>query len=156
MRRGLLLAVAVLAIGMLAGRVVSAPLLVVHNPSPSMPLGWYLRVPLEPAVGRIVVIKPPAAAVAHGWPSDILLIKPIAAMAGDHVCLRGRTNVLINSTPVAPMRPVPYWEGCRTLTANELFLFAPARIDSIDGRVFGPVSRDAVIGVFTPIWTETP
>src|SRR3954447_166952 len=93
--RPALLAVAVLAAGAAIGTVSSAPLLMVHNPSPSMPTGWYLRVPLKPAVGRIVVIDPPPAAVAAGWSADVPLIKPIAAMAGDHVCLRGRTQVLI-------------------------------------------------------------
>src|SRR3954467_12076606 len=99
MRRGLLLAVAVLAIGMLAGRVVSAPLLAVYNPSPSMPMGWYLRVPLEPAVGRIVVIDPPLGAQAAGWPADVRLIKPIAAVEGDHVCVASRTDVQVNGKP---------------------------------------------------------
>ena len=50
------LALVVLGAGAAIGTVSSAPLLVVRNPSPSMPTGWYLRVPLEPAVGRIVVI----------------------------------------------------------------------------------------------------
>src|SRR3954469_13019948 len=111
MRRGLLLAVAVLAIGMLAGRVVSAPLLVVYNPSPSMPMGWYLRVPLEPAVGRIVVIDPPMGAIAAGWRADVRLIKPVAAVGGDRVCREG-IALKINLEFVAG---ATVWSGCRWL-----------------------------------------
>jgi type IV secretory pathway protease TraF len=151
-----LLALVVLGAGAAIGTVTSAPLLAVYNPSPSMPTGWYLRVPLKPAVGRIVVVDPPPGAVVAGWPAGVPLIKPVAAMAGDHVCLRGRTSVLINSAPVAPMRPAPPWQECRTLEPNELFLLAPARVDSVDSRLFGPVPRSSVVGVFAPLWTETP
>lgn len=151
-----LLAVAVLGGGALIGTMSTAPLLVVRNVSPSMPMGWYLRVPVEPAVGRIVVIDPLSGALAAGWSRDMPLLKPVAASGGDHVCLRGRTHVIINSTKAAPKRPDANWNGCRTLQADELFLLAPERIDSIDGRVFGPVSRVAVVGVFVPLWTENP
>src|SRR3954453_22952443 len=117
-----LLALAVLGAGAAIGTVSSAPLLAVYNPSPSMPMGWYLRVPLDPAVGRIVVIAPPLGAQAAGWPADVRLIKPIAAVGGDHVCVASRTDVLINGQPVAPVQPypAPRWGGCRTLAADEL------------------------------------
>ena len=150
------LALVVLGAGAAIGTVSSAPLLIVRNPSPSMPTGWYLRVPLEPAVGRIVVIDPPIGAQAAGWPANIPLIKPVAAAGGDYVCLRDRTSVLINSTSAASMRAGANWNGCRTLEDGELFLLAPARIDSVDGRVFGPISRADVVGVFVPLWTEIP
>lgn len=65
------LALVVLGAGAAIGTVSSAPLLIVRNPSPSMPTGWYLRVPLEPGVGRIVVIDPPIGAQAAGWPANI-------------------------------------------------------------------------------------
>jgi type IV secretory pathway protease TraF len=151
-----LLAVGVLGGGAAIGRVSSAPLLVVRNPSPSMPTGWYLRVPLEPTVDRIVVIDPPPGALAAGWPADVRLIKPIAAVGGDHVCVAGRTDVLVNGQPVAPVPPypAPRWDGCRTLEPNELFLIAPHRPDSIDGRIYGPVTQADVLGVFVPLWTE--
>ena len=156
--RASLLAVTVLGIGAAIGRVSSAPLMAVYNPSPSMPVGWYLRVPLEPTVGSIVVIDPPPGAIAAGWPAGVRLIKPIVAAAADHVCVASRSDVLVNSRPVAPIPPypAPRWDGCRTLRANELFLIAPQRIDSVDSRVYGPVGRRDVLGVFVPIWTETP
>lgn len=147
-----LLSLAVLGIGALAGRVSSAPLMVVHNPSPSMPMGWYLRVPLEPAVGRIVVIDPPMGALYAGWPADVRLIKPVSAASGDRVCIHDDA-VIINSTSVASATQNG-WAGCRLLGADELFLLAPKRPDSVDSRIYGPVSRSDVVGVFTPIWTE--
>lgn len=161
MKRRLVLAVAlagaVLGIGAALGMVSSAPLMAVYNPSPSMPTGWYLRVPLEPAVGRIVVIDPPQGAIAAGWPEGVRLIKPIAAAGGDHVCVASRMDVLlVNGKPIAPIQPypAPRWDGCRTLESGEFFLLAPHRSDSVDGRVYGPVDRAEVLGVFTPIWTD--
>jgi type IV secretory pathway protease TraF len=153
---GSLLAVTVLGIGAIIGTVSSAPLMAVYNPSPSMPIGWYLRVPLSPAVGRIVVIDPPLDALVEGWPEGVRLIKPVAAVGGDHVCVRGRTHVLINSQPAAPVQPYPSprWEGCRTLAPNELFLLAPHRDDSVDSRIYGPIHRRDVRGVFIPLWTK--
>lgn len=156
-----LLALAVLGAGAAIGTMSSAPLLAVHNPSPSMPMGWYLRVPLEPAVGRIVVIDPPAAAQAVGWPADVRLIKPVAAVGGDRVCAEG-VSLKINLTFVSGInvrvgdRLIPVWPDCRILEDDELFLLAPARDDSVDSRIYGPVRRHDVLGVFTPIWTETP
>src|SRR4051794_9021477 len=98
-RRLLLSCLLALGTGALLGTVTSAPLLAVYNPSPSMPIGWYLRMPLEPAVGRIVVIDPPLGAQAAGWPGNVRLIKPIAAVGGDHVCVASRTHVPINNKP---------------------------------------------------------
>jgi type IV secretory pathway protease TraF len=149
-------AVSVLGIGAAIGTVSSAPLMAVYNPSPSMPMGWYLRVPLEPAKGRIVVIDPPLGALVAGWPEDIRLIKPVAGVGGDHVCVAGRTHVLVNGSPVAPIEPypAPRWDGCRTLETNELFLVAPHRTDSVDGRIYGPILLRDVLGVFIPLWTE--
>jgi type IV secretory pathway protease TraF len=128
----------------------------VYNPSPSMPTGWYLRIPLEPAVGRIVVIDPPQGAISAGWPEGVRLIKPIAAAGGDHVCVASRTDVLVNGKALAPVEPypAPRWDGCRTLEPDELFLLAPHRIDSVDGRIYGPIGKRDVLGVFVPFWTE--
>jgi len=146
-----LLAAAVLGAGALAGTVSSAPLLAVYNPSPSMPMGWYVRVPLEPGIGRIVVIDPPMGALYAGWPAGMRLIKPVAAVAGDHVCVDGAA-LEINSRSVASVSTG--WSGCRQLGVDELFLLAPKRPDSVDSRVYGPVGRADVLGVFVPVWTE--
>lgn len=154
-----LLAAAVLCAGALAGTVSSAPLMAVYNPSPSMPTGWYVRVPLEPAVGRIVVIDPPLGALYAGWPAGMRLIKPVVAVGGDRVCMTTGV-VIINSTTEEPTMVridgtvQGGWSGCRLLAADELFLLAPKRPDSVDSRIYGPVSRADVLGVFVPVWTE--
>src|SRR5699024_5955921 len=83
---------AALAAGFVA--VVKPAPLVVHNDSPSMPEGWYVRVPGKPGTGDIVVLQPPQAAVQYSlarWgerPTETF-IKPVVAEAGDHVCAQG-------------------------------------------------------------------
>ena len=152
---------AVLGAGAAVGTVTSAPLMAVYNPSPSMPLGWYLRVPVDPAPGRIVVIDPPLGALFVGWPGHVRLIKPVAAAAGDRVCGDGKAIVINGKEAASGIiqvdgKRVQGWEGCRQLEPDELFLLAPMRADSVDSRVYGPVRKRDVLGVFTPIWTENP
>ena len=49
--------------------------------------------------------------------------------------------------------PLPRWQGCRRLGADELFLIATDSAASFDSRYFGPVTRDRVIGRALPVWT---
>ena len=51
-------------------------------------------------------------------------------------------------------RRLPAWFGCRTLRAGELFVMNPAAPDSFDGRYFGPLKIENVIGRATPVWTD--
>ena len=46
-------------------------------------------------------------------------------------------------------RPMPVWQGCRTLGEGEYFLLQPHPY-SIDSRYFGPVFECQIIGVATP------
>ncbi len=57
-----------------------------------------------------------------------LLIKRVAAAAGDHVCRRG-TGVSINAQPVAKARyadlhgtPIPSWQGYNALDDGQVFI----------------------------------
>ncbi|MEM9971672.1 MAG: S26 family signal peptidase, partial [Pseudomonadota bacterium] len=50
-------------------------------------------------------------------------------------------------------RPMPVWQGCHRLTEKEIFFLNPDTEASLDGRYFGPLSRDTIIGRAVPIWT---
>jgi type IV secretory pathway protease TraF len=69
-------------------------------------------------------------------------------------------HILIDGRPVARIhqldgagRPLPHWNGCRTLERNEVFLLSRYSTDSFDSRYFGPIDRSAVIGKVIPLWT---
>ena len=48
-------------------------------------------------------------------------------------------------------RPLPWWRGCRRLAAGEtLLLNTPA--NSFDGRYFGPVGKQAIVGKAVQLW----
>jgi type IV secretory pathway protease TraF len=97
-------------------------------------------------------------AAARGYlPAGVLLIKPVAAAAGDLVCRHGPL-VAINARTVARAahfdregRPLPRWSGCRRLGTAQVFLFSPEP-DSFDGRYFGPLERQTLAGTALPVW----
>ncbi len=51
-------------------------------------------------------------------------------------------------------RELPIWQGCRTLRASEIFLMNWDVRDSLDGRYFGPIPKDSIIGHALPLWTD--
>ncbi|MBV9079344.1 MAG: S26 family signal peptidase, partial [Methylobacteriaceae bacterium] len=51
-------------------------------------------------------------------------------------------------------RPLPVWQGCVVLTADQVFLMNPDRPDSLDGRYFGPLGRNTIVGRAEPLWTD--
>lgn len=137
----------------------------VWNASASVPLGLY-RIDPHPAlrIGELVAVRPSPAlsrfmAQRRYVEANALLLKPIAAMGGATICRHG-LRVSIGGRPVVAAllhdriaRPMPIWSGCRRLRDNELFLIAPSRPDSFDGRYFGPVDRRQIVGRAVPVWT---
>ena len=88
------------------------------------------------------------------------LLKHVAAKAGQRICRIGAV-VSVDSKPVAVARardrlgrPLPAWQGCRTLAAGEMLLLNPAVPASLDGRYFGPLPASTVLGRATPILTR--
>ena len=148
-------------IGMSA--IARAPLLV-WNASASAPIGLYRVTSGAPERGDLVLISPPKsiaklAAERRYLPAGVPLIKRIAAMGGDHVCLFDGA-IIINGEIAARLlerdhtgRPMPRWNECRTLTDDEIFLILTPT-DSFDSRYFGPVPRAQIIGRLAPLWTE--
>lgn len=141
------------------------PTLVLWNASASVPVGLYVvqpNAPLRP--GDLAVTHLPAdtqrlAATRHYLPSDVLLIKPVAAVSGSEICRQGN-GIYVDGVRLGEAhsvdrrrRPLPNWQGCRVVTTAEIFLMNPAVSDSFDGRYFGPIARSLSRGRAIPILT---
>ena len=94
-------------------------------------------------------------------PRGVPLLKHVAALGGQRVCRVGAA-VSIDGVTVGEAlghdrrgRPLPVWQGCTVLAADQVFLFNADRPDSLDGRYFGPLSRTTIVGRAQPIWTRS-
>jgi len=136
----------------------------VWNASASAPLGLYRVFPGTAFQrGDMVVARMPASARAlaahrHYLPAHVPLVKRVAAVPSDTVCAVGQA-IFVNSGRVAERRardgarrPMPWWTGCRTLHAGELFLLMADSSASFDGRYFGMTSNEDVIGKAVLLW----
>lgn len=137
-----------------------APRLLV-NESRSVPRGLYLRQEdLAPERGRLVALRQPAGPAADylrslGVPSDMRLLKRVAAGPGDAVCVRAGALVTPRLAVPVPDRdrrgaPLPSWRGCRRLGADELFVLGDTPA-SFDSRFFGPLRREQADGVYVEV-----
>lgn len=139
---------------------------IIWNASASAPLGLYRIEPeRNPPLGTLVAIAPPKPLgrwmAERGYVGDgVPLLKHVAAKAGQRVCRIG-SIVSVDSHPVVVAldhdrrgRPLPVWQGCRTLAAGELLLLNPLHPDSLDGRYFGPLPASTVLGRAIPILTR--
>lgn len=135
-----------------------------YNASTSAPLGWYLRTPpRDLSVNRWVFARLPhdvaaMAARRHYLPQTVPVLKQVAAVAGQTVCAHDGA-LYIDGLRVARARTIDGagrglapWQGCRPLRADELMLLNPGDT-SFDGRYFGPILREAVLGNALPLWT---
>lgn len=143
----------------------AAPRLV-FNASDSAPRGFYTVSAGPVARGDYIVTRLPAAATALAaerryLPANIPLLKHVAAMYGDHICVRDgivRVNgrvLALTLTHDSQGRPLAAWAGCRVLAENEWFLLSTDNAASFDSRYFGPVLRAAAYGRAAPVWTWT-
>lgn len=137
----------------------ATPLLI--NESSSLPRGVYVLWPDEVERGSTVALPQPVAARAYlsglGMPSQVLLIKRVAAMGGDSVCSDGQRLISPQGVRAVQARDrqgaaLPRWSGCRRLQAHELFLLGDTA-GSFDSRYFGPVDRSRVRGVYREVMT---
>ena len=134
-----------------------APALALINESPSLPLGLYTRtVTSEPARGDVVALAQPPSTrpyLGHlGMPSDVKLLKRVAAVGGDRVCAAaGKVTTRRRDVPVLARdrrgATLPAWQECRVLRADELFVLGDTP-GSFDSRYFGPIRRAQVDGVY--------
>ena len=139
---------------------------VVWNASASAPIGLYRIEPVsDPPYGALVAVTPPAPLARwlaeRGYLGErVPLLKHVAARPGQVVC-RINAVVSIDGRPVVVAlqhdgmgRPLPVWQGCRTLRAGELLMLNPDHADSMDGRYFGPLPASTVLGRAVPVLTR--
>jgi conjugative transfer signal peptidase TraF len=150
------LALAGLALAAVAGSAWHTTPRLIWNVTSSVEIGLYWISPRSTTAGDIVAVRLPAAiaefAHARGYlPRSALLLKPVAAARGDHVCRWG-SYILINGRPRAIAahrdqagRTLPVWTGCRTLRPDEVFVLS-RKPESFDGRYFGVLTRLHVEG----------
>ncbi|HBF53902.1 MAG: S26 family signal peptidase [Afipia sp.] len=138
----------------------------IWNVSESVPIGLYRLQPVELlSVTDLVAIRPPEPLEAfldlNGYlPIGVPMLKRILALPGQTVCRTGLT-IAVDHIELgqarerdARGRPLPVWQGCRLLSAGEVFVMNWQSADSFDGRYFGPIPASAVIGQAIPVWTE--
>jgi conjugative transfer signal peptidase TraF len=154
---GLSIAVAIAMAALLA----TVPQVLI-NTTPSEPEGLYRRTGEPAAVGRLVAFKAPAAAFPYAdahlaYLRRVPMLKAVAAGPGDQVCARDGRLVIAGRDrgPIAwadlEGRALPHWNGCRRLGSGELFVFSARVPNSFDSRYFGPIDRQDVLGVYTPL-----
>lgn len=159
MKRRIVLGLCACAVSLLgAMSVLHRREVVLYNHSPSIPIGFYIRSSEPLRIGAIVTVRaaevaPEYAAVRNFTAPGDRFIKRIAATAGDSACTRGAQltingrTVLLRAATDSVGRPLPHWNGCRALNADEVLLLGDTS-DSFDSRYFGPVRRDAIEGVW--------
>ncbi len=131
------------------------------NYTESVALGLYHIDQATPQKGDLLAVAPAGAVLEvlsqyKVLPSNRVLLKHLAASAGDTVC-RHATSLTINGAFAATALEttksgisLPLWEGCKQLSTDQIFLLAPHPL-SFDGRYFGPTDAHQIIGVARPL-----
>jgi conjugative transfer signal peptidase TraF len=150
----------------LAPLIASPAPMLLWNATASTPVGLYRLLPLGVLHdGELVAAMPPepiASFLARGGflPRRALLLKHVAALAGQTVCRTGNIVTIDGKAAGVALdrdhldRPLPRWSGCRTLARGEVFLMNRAVPDSLDGRYFGPFPAASIIGQAVPVRIE--
>ncbi|MEK4035406.1 S26 family signal peptidase [Methylocystis sp. IM3] len=140
--------------------------LLIWNASASVPIGLYAIRPIGGlAITDLLVARPPEhlanwLATRGYLPKGALLFKRVAALPGQKVC-RTDFTISVDGSFVAEANPrdhtgceLPHWSGCFTLKPGEVFLLNWDNPASLDGRYFGALPVDTIVGRAQPIWTE--
>jgi conjugative transfer signal peptidase TraF len=147
--------------------LIDLPVKLIWNASPSVPTGLYwLRSGSDFKVGDLVVVAAPAALAdfltQRGYlPLGLPLLKRVAAGPGQVVCRAGLSitvdGVLVGQALRSDRdgRALPVWQGCRRISATEIFLMNVDVPNSLDGRYFGPLSQRSILGHAIPIWVSS-
>lgn len=166
MTRSIWTNVAFIAVGAMAlSTAIDMPTMFLWNASPSAPIGLYRLQSIDHLGPRdlvaVAVPDPIAAFIAErGYlPPDIPLLKHVAGLPGQTVC-RIDPSITVDGISVGQAqhtdshgRPMPVWRGCHRITSDEVFLMNSDAENSLDGRYFGPIPRNALLAEAIPIWT---
>jgi conjugative transfer signal peptidase TraF len=151
-----MLTIIAMGVGCVLLSKVSGLAVLIYNPSPSAPMGFYRAVVEEPlSRGDWVLLDAPEsvrrlASDRHYLPASVPMIKSVAALEGDRVCALGDT-ISVNGVGLARRLKrdhrgltLPWWNGCETLGADDIFVLNVRVPASFDGRYFGVLKRGAV------------
>lgn len=128
------------------------------NVEGSVPYGLYRRqaLPARLERGMLVVLWPPAVTRHwHAWWQSML--KPIAALPGDQVCILS-VGLWINGEPYGRVlteaygKQLPRLRGCYDVPEGHVFL-ATKTIRTLDGRYFNSVPMTDLTAQAIPLWT---
>ena len=138
----------------------------IWNVSGSVPTGLYtVRPAHDLTVATLVVAYPPETlarwlAESRYLPRGVPLLKTVVALKGQAVCRRGLV-ITVDGRDMGMAReqdhagrPLPVWDGCRVIHADEAFLMNRDEPSSLDGRYFGPIPVAAIAGRADPLWTS--
>jgi len=154
---------------LLLAALVCAAVLSTHwvrlNLTPSVPLGVYRLAPVSPPLARGTFVVLPVPASVQAFHSHwVPLLKPVAAVAGDVVCVWGETLWVWGQTAgAAPTgygrvwqehegKPLPRMEGCHRVEEGTVFLASTAR-HSLDSRYFRAVPIPTLTAQAFPLLT---
>ena len=165
-RRRYLAVTALAAIGIVAANTVETPTKLIWNATASAPVGFYTVEPADALdVPELVAVMPPeplaAFMVGRGYVGrGVPLLKRVLGLPGQQVCRIGRT-ITVDGIEMGEAlerdrigRELPAWQGCRVIAPGEIVLMNWEVRDSLDGRYFGPIPADSVIGRALPLWTD--
>jgi type IV secretory pathway protease TraF len=90
----------------------------------------------------------------------IPLLKYILALPGQAVCRTGLT-ITVDGTMMGRAleldhagRNLPRWEGCKVVSAGEVFYMNWRSEYSLDGRYFGLLPASTIVGRADPLWIQ--
>lgn len=138
----------------------------IWNASASVPIGLYqIRSADRLEVADLVAVTPPERLAAfldrRGYlPRGVPLMKRIVALPGQTACRTGDTITVDGIAMGTALRrdrlgrPLPVWHGCRSIATGDVFLMNWQRPDSLDGRYFGPLPQNSIIGRAVPLLTD--
>ena len=154
------------AVALVLSTMGEATPIYIWNASKSVPIGLYqVRPAGRLAVTELVAVRPPEPLATfldlNGYlPIGVPMLKRVLALPRQTVCRKGLT-ISVDGIDVGDAlsrdsrgRPLPVWQGCRVVGADELFLMNWQSEDSLDGRYFGVVPSSSVIGKALPVWTR--
>lgn len=165
-RAGLIITAALATFGVGYPGLTPMPIKLIWNASASAPVGFYtidFDGPFE--VTDLVAVDAPEPLATflseRGYLSKgVPLMKRVLAVSGQTVCRTGLT-ITVDGIEVGTAlardragRDLPVWQGCRRVHTGEVFLMSWQVRDSLDGRYFGLMSTDQLIGRAVPLWTD--